>query len=58
MKGGKVLHFESTCARMVLESMATQLEEKEVKHNQGAEKIMTVDSRNPAFHKGGSYPPL
>lgn len=41
-------------ARLVLESMAPQLEGKEVRHrtdSQSAERIMTVGSRNPELHK-------
>jgi hypothetical protein len=41
-------------ARLVLESLATQLEGKEVRHrthNQSAERIMTVGSRVPEMHK-------
>ena len=45
---------EVRAARLVLESMAPKLEGKEVKHrtdNQGAERILTVGSRNPELHK-------
>ena len=45
---------ELRAARLVLESMASQLEGKEVRHrkdNQGAERIMSVGSRNPELHK-------
>ena len=45
---------ELRAARLVLQSMASQLEGKEVRHrtdNQSAERIMTVGSRNPDLHK-------
>jgi hypothetical protein len=45
---------ELRAARLVLESMAPQLEGKEVRHrtdSQSAERIMTVGSRHPGLHK-------
>jgi hypothetical protein len=45
---------ELKAARLVLESLVSQLEGKEVKHrtdNQGTERIMTVGSRNPELHR-------
>ena len=45
---------ELRAARLVLQSMASQLEGREVRHrtdNQSAERIMTVGSRNPDLHK-------
>ena len=44
---------ELRAARLVLQSMAPQLEGREVRHrtdNQSAERIMTVGSRNPDLH--------